>query len=67
MTLEPVRGVKFAASSALAFAIVTPINNYVRSEPVAIERIVIGAVFAFLFFGLVGTLTGKLGSEVGES
>ena len=67
MRVHPVRGAKVGALSALCFAVVTPLNNLIRSEPIAWGSVISGSVFAFFLFGVIGTFTDKIGSEVGDA
>lgn len=67
MTLDFRRGAKLAARSAICFAIMIPLNQWLRSEPVDGSATIVGAVFAFCVFGIIGTLTDKIGSDFGES
>jgi hypothetical protein len=66
MSVSLVRGAKFGGGTALIFAIITPINNLIRDEPIVLESIVTGSIFAFFVFGLIGTFTDKIGSETGS-
>ncbi len=45
---------------------VTPINNWLQDEPISGESILVGSIFAFCMFGIIGTLTDKIGSEIGD-
>ena len=66
MTLNPLRGAKFGASSALLVPIVMSINHYIKGEKIILGSLVIGTIFAFFFFAAIGTLTDKIGSEVSD-
>ena len=66
MKLNFAHGAKFGALSAICFAMVITINKHVRGEDVTAELIVGWSAFALLFFGLIGTLTDKIGSDFGE-
>ncbi len=65
MKLNVRRGVKFGAMSAAFFPALMPINNYFRGDQTTWSEVVIGTVFAFVFFAIIGSLTDKVGSEVG--
>jgi hypothetical protein len=67
MKLNLARGTKIDALTAICFAAVTPINNFLRDEPIIVGSILTGSVFAFCVFGLIGTFTDKIGSEVGDA
>jgi hypothetical protein len=66
MNLNPIRGAKFGASSALLFPVAVALNNYLKGEKIVVGSLVVGTIFAFLFFGLVGTFTDKVGSDVSD-
>jgi hypothetical protein len=66
LKLAPRRGAKFGFFSGLSFAVVTPINNWLQDEPISGESILVGSIFAFCMFGIIGTLTDKIGSEIGD-
>jgi xanthine/uracil permease len=60
------RGAKVGAFGAFSFAVIAPINAIIRDQPIDSSKLLVGSVFAFIFFGLIGTLTDKLGPEVGD-
>ena len=66
MTISLRRGVKFGALSAALIPLIIPINAYFRSETVTWEDIVVGTLAAFVFFTVMGTLTGRVGNDIGE-
>jgi RsiW-degrading membrane proteinase PrsW (M82 family) len=61
------RGAKFGALSAVGFAVVIPLNQLLRSEPVSSNSTVVGTVFAFILFGVIGSLTDRIGSDFGDA
>ena len=61
------RGVKFGGVSAICFAVVTPINNLIRHEPMVVATILSGSALIFCLSGVVGTFTDKWGSDVGDA
>ncbi len=67
MKFNPMRGAKTGLGTALAFAIVTPINSLIRHEPIIVSSIATGAVFALCLFGVIGGLTERIGGEVGDA
>ena len=66
MNVDPIRGVKLGAGGAIAFAIVTPINRLLQHEPVVVFQLLVGIVFAFIFFGVIGTFR-TMGADVGDA
>jgi hypothetical protein len=67
MTLNPIRGAKFGAGSAVCFAAVMPINNLIRHEETNWSTVLLGSIFVFFVFGLVRALTDKVGGDFGDS
>ncbi len=67
MKLNLQRGAKAGAVSGVTFAVLTPINNWLQHQNTTSEKLVVGSVFAFLFFGLIGAFTDKIESEIGDS
>lgn len=67
MRLNVRRGVKFGAMSAAFFPVLLPLNNYLRGDPTTWSEVLVGTLFAFVFFGAIGSLTDKVGSDVGEA
>lgn len=65
MKLDIRRGIKFGAMSAAFFPAVLPINNYIRGNQATWSEVLIGTLAAFVFFAGIGTLTDKVGSDVG--
>jgi hypothetical protein len=61
------RGLKFGAMSAAFFPGILPINNYLRSDPTTWSEVLVGTLVAFVFFATIGSLTDKIGSDVGEA
>ena len=61
------RGIKFGAMSAAFFPAILPINNYIRGDETTWSEVLIGTLFAFVFFAVIGSLTDKVGSDVGEA
>ena len=66
MTISLRRGVKFGALSAVLIPLIIPINAYFRGETITWEDIVVGTLAAFVFFTVMGTLTGRVGNDIGE-
>jgi hypothetical protein len=57
----------FGGSSGISFAMITSINNWLRGEEIVQSKLWVGSTFALVVFGIVGTFTGKIGSEFGDS
>jgi hypothetical protein len=55
------------AVGGLLFSVVTPLNNLLRHEAVVWTEAVVGSLFTFCFFGLIGVFTDKIGGEVGDA
>ena len=66
MNVNPSRGAKTGALTAVGFATVAPINNLLHHEAVDVSRLLVGSAFAFIVFGLIGTFSAKIGTEVGD-
>ena len=66
MRRDPVRGLKLGAGSAVMFAIFTPLNHWLRDEPIYLRKVIVGTVLAFILFGIIGMFTKKFGSEIGD-
>ena len=66
MSVSWARGIRLGTGTALLFSVVTPINNWLRHEPVSLDKILVGSACVFLLSGLFGTLTDKIGSDVGD-
>jgi hypothetical protein len=67
MRAAPLRGAEFGAATAAVFAIVTPVNNLIHQEQIEWSAVVTGSVFAFFLFGLIGTFSHELGSDIGDA
>ena len=65
MRLDVRRGVKFGAMSAAFLPGILPLNNYIRGEQTTWSEVLVGTLFAFVFFALIGSITDKVGSDVG--
>jgi thiamine transporter ThiT len=61
------RGIKAGAVSGIFFAVLMPVNNWLQNQTTSSDKLIVGSVFAFLFFGLIGTFTDKIESEIGDS
>lgn len=61
------RGIRFGAMSAAFLPIILPINNYIRGDQTTWSEVLIGTLFAFAFFTGIGSLTDKVGSDVGDA
>lgn len=66
MKLAPARGLKFGGLSALSFVGVSLINNYIMAKDLSAELLIGQAIFVFVVFAIIGTLTDRLGSDFGE-
>jgi hypothetical protein len=64
--LSPVRGLKFGLANAVLFPLIMATNSFFRNEEIVLGSLVTGAVFAFLFFGLIWTFTDKIGSSLSD-
>lgn len=42
-------------------------NHLIRQETINATEIVAGSILAFCLFGIIGTFTDKIGSEIGDS
>jgi len=65
--LNALRGIKSGVAGGITFAILMPVNNWLQHQNTTSDKLIVGSVFAFLFFGLIGTFTDKIESEIGDS
>jgi hypothetical protein len=67
MSLSLKRGLYFGAGSAACAAATTAINKSLDVKAFEHVDVIATAVFAFLIFSVIGTFTGKIGSDFGDS
>jgi hypothetical protein len=67
VTLQPLQGIKHGANGSICFFATIMLNSLIRSEQIVLKNVVVGTVFVFFFFGLIGMFTDKFGIDVGDA